>query len=458
MKAILIAGVTSGSGKTSVTLGVMSALAKQYRIQPYKVGPDYVDPKFHTRIVGRQSRNLDSFLTPDPATLQYLFSQQTADIDLGIVEGVMGLYDGLGVDKDSHSTASLAKALGLPVILVVDGHATSTSAAAIIKGFQDFDPDVRIAGVIVNNLRSDHHFDLIKTAIETYDQLPVLGYLPHDEMIALPSRQLGLVPDDELPKVDQKIQRLGQLIDDHVDLDQLVSLAAPVQPGRPLPFSIPHVRLTLGIARDEAFNFYYSDNLALLKRAGVMIKFFSPLYDAALPEHVDALYFGGGYPEEFAAQLEANQSMRQAVKHFSEANRPIYAECGGLMYLGRSLRKADHDYQMVGVFSGRSEMTPRLRRFGYCLASPIQETILGHQGAVIRGHEFHHSTYQAQNDQELPVLAMKKVVDGQVVSQWQGGFQIRNTFASYLHVHFYQDATLFTQFLRQMGGVIRATD
>ncbi len=344
--------------------------------------------------------------------------------------------------------------LDLPVVLVVDGHAASTSVAAIVKGFQVFDEKVNIAGVIINNLKSDHHFQLIKGAVEKYDNIPVLGYLPHCDEIRLPSRQLGLVPDNELPQVDKKIAKLGELIADHVDLPRLVGLMKEDHEPIVAPTDFHPAHLRLGVGYDDAFSFYYEDNLNLLNRVGVELKFFSPLQDHQLPD-VDALYLGGGYPEEFASELAANTQMKAAIKQFSETGGPIYAECGGLMYLGKRLVDHDHSYEMVGVFDGVSEMTPRLRRFGYCFAEPIQDTILAKKGSQVRGHEFHHSTF-APGDQLKPVLQMKKVIDGQVVSQWTGGYQVRNTFASYLHIHFYQDPTIFNQLLTSLGAMENA--
>lgn len=295
MKKILIAGVTSGSGKTTTVLGILKALHEKYQIQSYKVGPDYIDTKFHTRITGRPARNLDNYLVPDAQTLRYLFTAGTDGLDLGIVEGVMGLYDGLGTDKDAYSTASIAKQLDIPVILVINARATSTSAAAILQGFLDFDSDVPICGVIINNVMSANHYQLVAGAINRYLHLPVLGYLPHNPKLALPSRQLGLVPDDELAGVDKKIALIAKEVKTHVDLPKLVSLAKDTGPEQADPFNIPRVKLRLGIAQDEAFNFYYADNLKLLKKAGVTLVPFSPLNDQHLPD-VNALYFGGGYP------------------------------------------------------------------------------------------------------------------------------------------------------------------
>lgn len=454
MKKILIAGVTSGSGKTTAVLGILKALHEKYNLQSYKVGPDYVDTKFHTRITGRPTRNLDNYLVPDAQVLDYLFTADTDGIDLGIVEGVMGLYDGLGTSKDAYSTASIAKQLDIPVILVINARATSTSAAAILKGFIDFDPAVPIKGVIINNVMSSNHYQLVAGAIQRYLDLPVLGYLPHNPAMSLPSRQLGLVPDDELPDVDKRIAKVAQEVVAHIDLPKLISIAAPVKATTKDVFKVPKVKLRLGIAQDEAFNFYYADNLKLLKKAGVELISFSPLRDSNLPT-VDALYFGGGYPEEFAAELAANKSLKAAIKNFSLANKPIYAECGGLMYLGKKLKQAQHEYSMVGIFDGESEMTPRLRKFGYCVAIPQVDCLIGDHGQQIVGHEFHHSIFKPLSQQLKPVMVMQKIRDQQLVDTWQGGYQVNKTFASYLHVHFYQNQQLFRRFLIQMGAEVR---
>lgn len=454
MKKVLIAGVTSGSGKTTAVLGILKALNEKYTIQSYKVGPDYVDTKFHTRITNRPTRNLDNYLVPDPQVLNYLFTANTENIDLGIIEGVMGLYDGLGTDKDAYSTASIAKQLNIPVILVINARATSTSAAAILKGFIDFDKKVPIKGVIINNVMSENHYKLIAGAIHRYLDLPILGYLPHDSTISLPSRQLGLVPDDELPNVDKKIAKVAEDVKAHVDLQKLLSLATSVSEKVVDPFNIPKTRLRLGIAKDKAFNFYYADNIHLLEKTGIELIPFSPISDNHLPD-VDALYFGGGYPEEFASRLAANEFLKKEVYEFSQANKPIYAECGGLMYLGKVLKQGENEFPMVGIFDGMSEMTPRLKRFGYCEAYTQVDCMLGNRGQKIVGHEFHHSMFKQLNQQLKPVLLMKKVRDNQIVDTWSGGYQIRKTFASYLHVHFYQNPKLFIQFLNNLGADVQ---
>ncbi len=257
--------------------------------------------------------------------------------------------------------------------------------------------------------------------------------------------------------MDAKIAALGKLATAHIDLNQILALAGTsVDPQAPSPIVTHQVALTLGIAQDDAFNFYYQDNLEALREAGVVLKPFSPIKDKTLPADVDALYLGGGYPEEFAAQLAANTEMKQAIRNFSLADKPIYAECGGLMYLGKQLTTENGTYEMVGILDGSSTMTPRLKRFGYCEATPAKSSLIGMAGTKLVGHEFHHSVFAAQSGLE-PILHMKKVRDGVVVDEWTGGYQVRQTFASYLHVHFYQSAAVFNGLLDRLGARVHAS-
>lgn len=452
MKKILIAGTNSGSGKTTITLGILYELSKHFNVQPYKVGPDYIDTKFHSRITGNRSRNIDNFLVPDDQILHYLFSKETNNVDFGVVEGVMGLYDGLGTNKDAYSTASIAKKLKIPVVLVVNGKSSSTSVAAIVKGFVQFDSNIKIVGTIINNVMSEGHYHLIEGAIKRYVHVPVLGYLPYQKGISLPSRQLGLVPDNELPQIDKQIAKIGELVSKHVDLNAIMQLSEEDRSTiQKEVFKVPRVKLTLGVAFDEAFNFYYQDNLTLLSESGVKIKYFSPIHDNHLPE-VDALYIGGGYPEEFAKELADNVSIKHEIKRFAESSKPIYAECGGLMYLGKTLVNDNKKYLMVGVFDGISKMTQSLKKFGYCSAIMKKDTILGMTGNKVFAHEFHHSIFLPNDNELRPVLDIKKVRDGQVTDKWQGGYQIKNTFASYLHVDFYQSQSFFRTLLKHLGA------
>ncbi|MCD2225660.1 cobyrinate a,c-diamide synthase [Listeria cossartiae] len=451
MNKILIAAASSGAGKTTVTLGIMHALKKRgLGVQPFKVGPDYIDTNYHQAITGVASINLDSFLIDDDALLAALFEKHGESADISVIEGVMGLFDGLGIDRDNASTSFIAKCTKTPVILVVDGKAISTSAAAIVDGFNRFDPELKIAGVIINRVASENHFSLIKGAIERYTDVPVLGYLPKNVAVALPERHLGLVPQEEMTELEAKWELLGDLITEHVDLDQLLEISKSGEDlvGESLDITLPNFSgFRVAYALDAAFHFYYQDNLELIRSTGAMLIPFSPLEDKEVPK-ADFIYIGGGFPEVFADRLAKNSTMRKSILAAHEKGIPIYAECGGLMYLGSALEMNDAQYEMVGVFSGISKMTTRLRKFGYCTAEPLEDTLIGKKGTAICGHEFHHSIFETT---ETPCLQLSKKRDGEIVKAWQGGYQKGNTFASYLHIHFYQNPAI----LMQMFGAAR---
>lgn len=417
-----------------------------YLIQPYKVGPDYVDTEYHTRITGRASRNLDMFLVQDNARMRALFEKEAQKADICVIEGVMGLFDGLGVDKDFCSSAGVAKQLDCPVLLVVNGQSASTSVAAVIKGFADFDPDLNICGVIINKVASETHYQLIKKAVEKYTNVPVFGYLKREKGAELPSRQLGLVPDREINNVTEKILQVAESLERTFGLDQLLDRL----PNEQVRFTAPHYPqfsdIKVAYALDEAFHFYYQDNLDLLKAHGVELLTFSPMKDRQLPE-ADLYYFGGGYPEEFAQILSENEEMRKSIKEKHEQDAFILAECGGLMYLGATFNNDEKHYPMVGIFDGASKMTSGLRKFGYCYGKATQETLIGNTGDTVVGHEFHHSIFESS---EPTVLEMKKKRDGEVVKRWTGGYQKKNTFGSYLHLHFYQSEDFLLNLLEKV--------
>jgi cobyrinic acid a,c-diamide synthase len=447
MKAILIGGAQSGTGKTLLTLGLLRALAQRgLRVQPFKCGPDYIDTGWHQAVSGIPSHNLDAYMLDSP-TLSGLFNRHMIDADIGIIEGVMGLYDGLGSDGSLCSSAALAKQLKVPVILVIDGKAVSTSAAATVLGFKLFDPDVQIAGVIINRVSSDNHFRLIKSAITRYCHLPVLGYLPPLPDWNLPSRHLGLIPARELERRQTQWEQLAASVEQHIDLDTLLELAEcrPVQGRLPaLPTDERYSRLTLALADDEAFNFYYPDNLQLLRELGVRIVHFSPLHDSVLPP-CQMIYLGGGFPEMFPTQLADNRPMRQALLRAGQNGVAIYAECGGLMYLGAALIVQDGaSYPMVGLLRGFSRMSQGLKRFGYCEGRALADNLLAARGETVRGHEFHHSEYFTD---EPPLFSMSKIAANGDVSQWPGGYGGGNILASYLHAHFYQRPDLLRRWL-----------
>ncbi|MFC3395127.1 cobyrinate a,c-diamide synthase [Brenneria rubrifaciens] len=437
--AFVIAGTGSGCGKTTVSLGILRALMRRgLSVQPFKVGPDYLDSGWHRAVCGVASHNLDAFMLP-AATLNGLYNQRMRHADVAVIEGVMGLYDGYGTDPNDCSTAAMAKQLGCPVVLLVDGKAVSTSAAAIVMGFHQFDPDLTIAGVIVNRVNSAEHYALLRHAIERYCGIPVLGRLPVMADIALPSRHLGLIPAQEQADDDRRWQTLAQQIEETVDLDRLLYLCRGVRPpaGELPALSSPERAegLTLALADDEAFNFYYQDNLDLLEQAGVRIQRFSPLYDRRLPD-CQMIYIGGGYPEIHAARLAANTAMHHALLDAHRRNIPLYAECGGLMYLGEGLTDADGQrHRMSGILPGESRMGKRLTRFGYCQAQALTDTLLALRGEVLRGHEFHYSVFSTSL---VPAFDCTKARDGAVIKRWQGGYQHRQTCAGYLHLHFAQ--------------------
>ena len=448
LHAFILAGTGSGCGKTTVTLGLLSLLKRRgMRVQPCKVGPDYLDTGWHTAVCGSASRNLDSFMLPEPV-LNALFCEHMQQADVAVIEGVMGLYDGYGTDPNHCSTAAMAKQLGCPVILLVDGKAVSTSIAATVMGFQHFDPDLNIAGVIVNRVNSETHYQLLKTAIERYCSLPVLGYVPGVEGVALPERHLGLITARESVVNQQPWQEFADTLERTLDIDALLSLsqltALPAGEWPALPDPQAGKGLTVAIADDEAFNFYYPDNIKLLERTGVTMTRFSPLHDSTLPE-CQMIWLGGGYPELHAGALAANTPMLAQMRAAHQRGVAIYAECGGLMYLGSTLEDASGEiHRMVDVIPGHSKMGKRLTRFGYCEAQAREQTLLAAAGEVLRGHEFHYSDFLPENP---AVMACRKVRDGKTLQEWSGGWQVGNTFASYLHVHFAQRPAMLNHWL-----------
>ncbi|EMU1127810.1 TPA: cobyrinate a,c-diamide synthase [Citrobacter koseri] len=448
LHAFILAGTGSGCGKTTVTLGLLSLLKRRgMRVQPCKVGPDYLDTGWHSAVCGSASRNLDSFMLPEPV-LNALFCEHMQQADVAVIEGVMGLYDGYGTDPNYCSTAAMAKQLGCPVILLVDGKAVSTSIAATVMGFQHFDPDLNIAGVIVNRVNSETHYQLLKTAIERYCSLPVLGYVPGVEGVALPERHLGLITARESVVNQQPWQDFADTLERTLDIDALLSLsqltALPAGEWPALPDPQAGKGLTVAIADDEAFNFYYPDNIKLLERTGVTMTRFSPLHDSTLPE-CQMIWLGGGYPELHAAALAANTPMLAQMRAAHQRGVAIYAECGGLMYLGSTLEDASGEiHRMVDVIPGHSKMGKRLTRFGYCEAQAREQTLLAAAGEVLRGHEFHYSDFLPENP---AVMACRKVRDGKTLQEWSGGWQVGNTFASYLHVHFAQRPAMLNHWL-----------
>lgn len=438
-RGFVIAGTQSGVGKTTIATGVIAALTRAgHRVQPFKAGPDYIDPTYHTRAAGRPSRNLDSWMLPHDA-LAELFARACATAELAVVEGVMGLFDGRSGEEEAGSTAQIAKLLGLPVILVLDAGKMARSAAAMVLGYQRLDPQLDLAGVILNNVASESHYAMCKTPIEAVTGIPVLGRLPRRPDLKLPERHLGLIPTVEGPAANAYFDELAELVTREIGLDALMRLARPVPearstglfPGEPAP-----VAARIAVAQDRAFSFYYQDSLDLLEAWGAELLPFSPLEDAALPPGTDGVYIGGGFPEMYASQLAENMPMRAAVRNAAGEGVPVYAECGGLMYLGESVEDFDGRFHiMAGVLPVRSRMTQGRLTLGYRTATARQDTPLLRAGETARGHEFHWSSLAA------PLTEADCAYDLAETGRAEG-FSRGSVLASYVHLHFGADARL----------------
>lgn len=446
LKRIVIAGVQSGSGKTTIATGIMAALAARGRVQAFKAGPDYIDPSYHARATGRPSRNLDTWMV-QPSLVRELFERAASNADIAVVEGVMGLYDGRTGERDAGSTASIAKLLEAPVVLVVDAAKIARSAAAIVLGFRLFDPQVNIAAVILNRIASPRHYEAVAGAIEREAGVPVIGAVPRDPELALPERYLGLIPTVEGAVAGAYFEYVRRACEQAIDLDRFERIAASAPPLRasessglfpngPLP---PAVRIA--VARDRAFSFYYEDNLDLLRAWGAEIVEFSPLSDTALPPGTAGIYIGGGFPELFAAELAANAPMHDALRRAAESCIPIYAECGGLMYLGEELiDQAGAGHRMAGLIPARSGMPGARLTLGYRELQALRDSPVLAAGAHVRAHEFHWSV---SDDGARPQTAY--AVEGEPARC--EGYASGSVLASYMHLHFATERGIVPRFL-----------
>ena len=391
---VMFAATRSGSGKTTVTCGVLAALKKQnIKVQAYKCGPDYIDPMFHRTVLGIDTGNLDTFFA-DADAIGRILARDTKDAELIVMEGVMGYYDGVGGTTTMASSYELSKVTKTPVVLIVDAKGASVTLAAIIRGIMEYKKDSRIAGVILNRV-SPMFYSRIKHVIETEYGIPVLGYLPEDASFAVPSRHLGLLQPDEMQKQRDWVETVAEAARKTIDIDGILEIAAQAEmlqiqkaTGETEKSKFP-AGYRIGVARDAAFSFYYRENLRMLEDMGATLVYFSPLTDAHVSE-VDALIFGGGYPELYAKQLCENSSMRESILQALESGMPCHAECGGFLYLGKSLADAEGNvYEMVGFLDGAGFRTERLQRFGYVELAP-QEADAFAVNTVLRGHEFHY--------------------------------------------------------------------
>jgi cobyrinic acid a,c-diamide synthase len=447
--AFVVTAIQSGGGKTTVTMGLMAAFRKlKDVVQPFKVGPDYIDPMYHTAATGRKSRNLDSFMVSEE-TLSYLFAKSADDADIAIVEGVMGMYDGISADSIEGSSAHIAQILDIPVVLLVNGHGMSLSVAALIKGFQDFSPQTKIAGVILNQVKSEGNYLYLKEIIENHCCLPVFGYLPNNPEFSLSSRHLGLYCSGEIGDLENKLDLLADAMIEHIDLTALKNAAvytgkAATKPVLPLPCK---EAVQIGYAYDAAFNFYYQDNLDLLEELGARLIPVSPLNDTALPE-LDGLILGGGYPELNLKELSANTTFLKSLKQRLEEGMPCYAECGGFIYLGRSMTMKEKTYPLTDFFPFDFAMTDRLQHFGYMQAKISSDTIFsGEEAQIIRGHEFHFTKRVDEISYPTVYDVSKKRRDK--VLRWQEGFRKNNVLGGYPHFHFYSNPACAAHFLEE---------
>lgn len=452
---LMIAAAASGSGKTMITCGLLAALkGRGLRVSAFKCGPDYIDPMFHTRILDTPSRNLDPYFT-DPETTRYLFARGAGGSDLSILEGVMGYYDGLGGTDTRASAWDLANMTRTPVILVVNTRGMSLSAAALIRGFLDYRKPSRIGGIILNQM-SPMLYPRIKEAIERELSIPVCGYVPKTEEMRLESRHLGLVLPDEVEGLRDRMKCLGTLLEETLDLDLIIKLAESAQD---IPQEMPEGLAGLlkspevlecrrqapvvAVARDEAFCFFYEDNLKLLEELGARLVYFSPLRDRELPKNAGGLILCGGYPELYADRLEANESMRESIRNALAGGMPCLAECGGFLYLHRKLEDMEgRKHRMVGFLPGEAFRTGKPGRFGYIFLEPRKEGMPGSGRGAVRGHEFHYFESTCCGEDYLA----KKPVGGR---SWNCIHGSDSSMMGFPHLYYYSNPGYALDFLQK---------
>jgi len=437
---IVIAATQSGVGKTSVALALVASLQRRgVRVQTFKVGPDFLDPSYLTLASGRPCYNLDGWMT-SKEYVSGLFDRATKDAEVAVIEGVMGLFDGADPAHSGGSTAEIACWLDAPVLLVVNVHGMARSLAPMVKGFVEFEPDLKIAGIVANHSGSDHHASWLSRSLESSSLPPLLGAVPRGALPTLPSRHLGLVTADSQNLPREILQEMADFFEKQMPLERIMQIARSAQPlFLPEPtwkIDSPKRRIVIGLAYDRAFHFYYPDNLEALTSRGCELVRFSPLEDKELPEGLDGLYLGGGYPEEYAGVLSENQAMLEAVGRFSGSGLPIYAECGGLMYLTQGIvARNGNRHPMVGILPVWSRMLPHLRSLGYVEVTLAENSLWGGSGAVLRGHEFHYSELtegEWSDNLWTPVYRLKRRQSKEISPE---GFQRGKILASYVHLH-----------------------
>jgi cobyrinic acid a,c-diamide synthase len=438
---VVIAGDRSSAGKTTLCIGVLSALrARGLEVQGFKVGLDYIDPGFHTLVSGRPSRNLDGFLMA-PEVVKEIVIRGCEGVDIAIIEGVRGLYEGLNYFDDVGSTAQIAKILGCPVILVIDATSITRSAAAVINGYVGFDPNVQIAGVILNNIGSERHGEKAQNAIEEYSGIQVIGKIPRSKDLRISMRHLGLITATECKNrwtdFNSVLEKIRTSVEKNVDLNALCAMAHSARPLKVRESGLfqgggvsKEPKIKIAVAFDEAFNFYYQDTLDLLALEGAELLYFSPIREKKLPEGADAVYLGGGFPELYAEELSSNVHMFDAIRAFFDDYGVIYAECGGLMYLMERLEYKDKSYELSGVLKGSVRFGER-RVVNYVEGEFRENCILGQKGSGFKGHEFHHSTITLEDNYGFAY----KILRGEGIADGMDGIISKNCLASFTHLH-----------------------
>lgn len=444
-RRLVIAGTGSGVGKTTCTIGIMAALQqKGYTVQGFKCGPDYIDPSYHTAVTGRVSRNLDSWMF-EHRTVCEIVARASKGADISIIEGVMGFYDGKSPLENTGSTAEISMITESPVLLIVNCASMARSAAAIVKGFQTLATGPNIVGVIANQVGSVGHYNIVKAAIEQECAVPVLGYMKREQDIDIPSRHLGLIPAIERGELNPFFDRLATLISETIDVDQLYELAETTEimdKSSGLFEQREDQGVCIAVAKDAAFNFYYQENLELLEAYGAKLTYFSPLQGEEIPSEADGLYIGGGFPEEFAAELARQERSKASIRTAITNGLPTLAECGGFMYLTESITNtAGARYPMVGLIPGKMTMQKKRAVLGYREIVGTEGNFLIDFDQQAKGHEFHYSTYE--RDEDLPYAYETKGRFGKK----QEGYLTGNLVAGYTHIHFVSSPKLVERWI-----------
>jgi len=451
VKSILIAATQSGSGKTLITLAFLALLQKKgYKAQPFKVGPDFIDPGHHKKITGRDSINLDSWmLTPEQN--KGLFDRYSINCDIAVVEGVMGLFDSM---SRGASTADIARILDLPVLLIIDASSMAESAGAIFNGFLSYNKKIKIKWVLFNKVGSDKHRQLIMKGLESIKgDFEALGFLPRNTDLQIPSRHLGLFTSDETDYDDIFKEKLADFIEKNIDIHRFIETIPEISTKNSINYKAgekQHKTCRIGVARDRAFCFYYPENIRLLEEMGAEIEYFSPVHDKEPPENIHGLYFGGGYPELYAGQLSKNFTMIEKIKWLSKKKIPIYAECGGLMYLTRNIYINHHDkHEMLGLIPVNVRMLEKRKALGYREVELQNDCILGEKGLIARGHEFHYSEIiEQEGENNLYFSYLDLMSNNANLNPQKEGFMSENIAASYVHIHFLSQPLFAKNFVK----------